>query len=135
MLPENKLELTTMKPQEVLVRAPGSFILVGGSVEVDAPAFEDGPVRLWSNEYCVCVGTRSEVDGDTHLIAGSNVDHSNLKLAFTGEIATDSHRLVVSDAELNVLIEVNVPSRRTALSIWTNAPREPTLIAINITER
>ena len=124
-----------MKPQEIFVRAPGSFVLVGGSVDMDAPELEDGPVRLWSNAHCVCVGTRSEVDGDTQLVVGSDVVHSTLNLAFAGEIITDSHRLVVSDAELNVLIEADVHSRRTFLSIGTNDPREPTLIVIDVQDR
>jgi hypothetical protein len=118
---------------EVLVRAPGSFILVGGSVEVDAPPFGDGPVRLWANERCVCIGTLSEVDGHTRVIVGSNVDHSNLALAFNGKISTPVLRLVVSDAELNPLVEVAVPAQLTSLSIWTNDAREPTMIAINVT--
>lgn len=120
--------------KEVLVRAPGSFILVGGSVEVDAPLFEDGPARLWADERCVCIGTLSEVDGHTRVIVGSNVDHPNLALAFSGEISTPARRLVVSGAELNTLIEVAVPAQTTNLSIWTNDAREPTTIAINVTD-
>lgn len=124
-----------MKPHEIFVRAPGSFVLVGGSVDIDAPELEDGPVRLWSNEHCVCVGTRSEADGDTQLVVGSDVARSPLTLAFAGEVITDRRRLVVSDAELNVLIEADVPSRRTFLSIGTNDPREPTLIVIDVQDR
>lgn len=123
-----------MEHREVLARAPGSFILVGGSVEVDAPPFEDGPARLWADERCVCIGTLAEVDGHTRVIVGSNVDHANLALAFSGEISTPARRLVVSDAELNTLIEVAVPTQLTSLSIWTNDAREPTMIAINVTD-
>lgn len=121
-----------MGTQEVLVRAPGSFILVGGSAEVDAPPFGDGSARLWADERCICVGTFSEVDGHTRVIVGSNVDHLNLALAFSGEIATPARRLVVSDAEFNTLIELAVPAHLTNLSIWTNDTREPTMIAINV---
>ncbi|WP_146112106.1 MULTISPECIES: hypothetical protein [unclassified Brevundimonas] len=126
---------STVGRQEILVRAPGSFILVGGSVEVDAPPFGDGPVRLWADERCVCIGTLSEVDGHTRVVVGSNIDHSNLALAFSGEIATPARRLVISDAELNTLIEVAVPAYLTNLSIWTNDAREPSMIAINVTDR
>ncbi|WP_436355869.1 hypothetical protein [Brevundimonas sp. CEF1] len=125
---------STVEHREVLARAPGSFILVGGSVEVDAPPFEDGPARLWADERCVCIGTLAEVDGHTRVIVGSNVDHANLALAFSGEISTPARRLVVSDAELNTLIEVAVPTQLTSLSIWTNDASEPTMIAINVTD-
>lgn len=124
-----------MGQQEILVRAPGSFVLVGGSVEVDAPPFGEGPARLWADEHCVCIGTLSEVDGHTRVIVGSNVDHSSLALAFSGEITTPARRLVVSDAELNTLIEVAVPTHLTTLSVWTNDTREPTMIAINVASR
>jgi len=69
------------------------------------------------------------------VVVGSNIDHSNLALAFSGEIATPARRLVISDAELNTLIEVAVPAYLTNLSIWTNDAREPTMIAINVTDR
>lgn len=124
-----------MRQQEILVRAPGSFVLVGGSVEVDAPPFGVGPARLWADEHCACIGTLSEVDGHTRVIVGSNVDHSSLALAFSGEITTPARRLVVSDAELNTLIEVAVPTHLTTLSVWTNDTREPTMIAINVASR
>ena len=127
--------LSAVGHKQVLVRAPGSFILVGGSVEVDAPPFGNGPTRLWADERCVCIGTLSEVDGHTRVIVGSDVDHSNLSLAFSGEVSTPARRLVVSDAELNTLIEVAVPTQLTSLSIWTNDAREPTIIAINVTDR
>ena len=104
-------------------------------MEVDAPPFGDGPARLWADEHCVCIGTLSEVDGHTRLVVGSSVDHSNLALAFSGEITTPARRLVVSDAELNPLIDVAVPARLTKLSVWTNDAREPTTIAINVTGR
>ncbi|MDG2528849.1 hypothetical protein [Caulobacter endophyticus] len=122
-----------MEPQEVSIRAPGSFILIAGSVDVDAPEFDGGPSRLWANAQCVCVGTLCEIDGCTRIVIGSGSDHADLTLVFKGEIDTQSERLVVSDAELNELIEIAAPSRRTGLSIWTNDAREPTVIAIDVT--
>lgn len=124
-----------MGPQETLVRAPGSFILVGGSLDVDAPPFGDGSVRLWANEHCVCIGTLSEIDGPTRVVVGSDIDQGSLTLAFTGEVATPARRLVISDAELNTLAEVAVAAHLTNLSIWTNDAREPTMIAIKVTDR
>ncbi len=124
-----------MEYGEVLARAPGSLILVGGSVEVDTPPFGDGPARLWANEDCVCIGTLAEIDGRTRVRVGSNIDHADLALAFSGEISTPERRLVVSDAELNTLMEVAVLTQLTSLSIWTNDAREPNVIAINVTDR
>lgn len=124
-----------METQEISVRAPGSFIVIGGALDIDLPMLGDSPVRLWADDQCVCVGTLCEVDGQTRVLVGASLDRSNLTLAFDGEIRTESRRLMVSDAQLNSLVEVAVRSDTTSLSIWTDDAREPTVIAIDVASR
>lgn len=114
------------------VRPIGSFLVIADDIYADMPEFDDGPKRLWANESCVCVGTRADADGETHLEVSGDPFATNLPLIFDGLIVAPNKRVTVTDAHLTEYAAMPVKGDKAHVRAWTNHPREPTRILISI---
>jgi len=115
------------------VRPPGSFLVVAGDIYAPMPEFPDQEERIWANEWCVGVGTLSEVDGETEIVVTDNPKSESLPLVFDGVIAAPDRCVTVSDAYLLEVARVQLRGDRARIKIWTNDPREPDRIVIAVT--
>jgi hypothetical protein len=82
---------------------------------------------------CVAVGTLCEIDGETTIsLSDEGVPPGfGPTPVFDGVLQTDSKKLSVCNVLLEVLLEIDVPSKRTRLQIWANdTTSEPDSIAI-----
>lgn len=70
------------------VRPPGSFLVIAGDINAPMPEFDDQAERLWANEWCVGVGTLSEVDGETDLVVSDEPQGERMPIVFDGVIAS-----------------------------------------------
>lgn len=114
------------------VRPPGSFLVIAGDIHAPMPEFDDQEKRLWANEWCIGIGTLSEVDGETEVIVTDQPRKESIPLVFNGVIEAPEKRVTVSDAYLLEAASVHVSSGKARIQIWSNHPREPDRIVISV---
>ena len=115
------------------VRPPGSFLVIAGDIHAPMPEFDDQEARLWSNEWCIGIGTLSEVDGETDLTVTDQPGEESIPLVFDGVIAAPERHITVSDAYLLESANVRITGKKARVRIWANHPREPDRIVIAVT--
>lgn len=112
------------------VSPPNSIVLIMDDSVGVVPDLEEGPIG--ANSTCVAIGTLAECDGTTRIeltdeepgeVAGSEV-------AFDGVILTPGRRISVRSACDDALLEIDVPTGATRLTIWTNDRSEPSAIHV-----
>lgn len=117
------------------VRPPGSFLVIAGDMHAPMPEFDDQEKRLWANEWCIGIGTLSDVDGETELLVTDQPHSEFIPLVFDGVIEAPEKRVTVTDAYLLEAANVHVSSEKARIQIWANHPREPDRIVIAVTAK
>jgi hypothetical protein len=115
------------------VRPPGSFLVIAGDMHAPMPEFDNQENRLWANEWCIGIGTLSEIDGETEVIVTDQPRNESFPLVFDSVIEAPEQRVTVSDAYLMETASVNVSSNKARIQIWANHSREPDRIVIAVT--
>lgn len=115
------------------IRPPGSFLVIAGDINAPMPEFSDRPQRLWANEWCVGVGTLSEVDGETDVIVSDEPQDSRMPVVFDGVIDSPGGIVTVSDAYLVEVANLNVHAEHARIIVMANDRREPDRILIIVT--
>lgn len=118
---------------DVKVRPPGSFVVITDDMDAEIPEFDPRPNRIWWNEWCVAVGTKVDVDGETLIHFGDKSLIPTGELVFDGHIRSPSKCVTVSDADLVEYSSILICNILAHVRIWTNHPREPDEIFIEIT--
>jgi len=70
------------------------------------------------------------MDGETTIRLANLLERTEGELIFEGFVETPGHHVAVSDMSGEVLLEIEVPSSITRLTIWANDSSEPDLILI-----
>lgn len=87
-----------------------------------------------STGSCVAIGTRSEQDGETHVVLSDDFESleiSECKLVFDDEIKVPSGQLSVVDVMNRIVIGISVLNTSNLhLRIWVNDLNEPDEIII-----
>ena len=117
---------------DVKARPPGSFVIITDDMDAEIPEFDTRPHRLWWNEWCIGVGTRADVDGETVLHIADKWVAPVGELVFDGYIESPHRNVTVSDANLVEYGAVTVMNSKAHIRVWTNHPREPDEIFIAI---
>ncbi len=113
------------------VEPPYSILFISGDRRSETPA-PDGAHLRWSDK-AITITCLNEQDGPTSLAMGPASDFlAEGTPVFDGEIETKRREVVVSTAELDVVLRAAVPSTRTRLRIWDNHPTEPDIILIGL---
>lgn len=79
---------------------------------------------------CVSVGTLAEVDGETTVRLGDSFADPEGEIVFDGNVETPGHRIAVSDALANSILEMEVASSLSRVTVWANDPMEPDVILV-----
>ncbi len=117
---------------DLRVRPAGSFVVITDDLYAEMPEFEDGPKRIWANQWSVGVGTVVDVDGETHLQISDTELQTELPLVFDGFIEAPNGRVTVSDAHLTEFGAVPVGGPKARIRVWTNHPSEPDQILVAV---
>jgi hypothetical protein len=113
------------------VAPPNSLVLVTDRAGGDPPTHMDNPA-IASSHNCVAIGCLSESDGETTIMLGS-VDELIQGLAqFEGALPTPSGGVIVSTVFGDKLVELDVTSEVTWITVWTNDPHEPSEVRIGV---
>jgi hypothetical protein len=116
---------------ETRVRAPNSVVLLGDAVTADVPRTLAGGL-VAATESCIAVGTRSEADGETHVIVAERLDATDPPLdeAFCGTLSTPNRRLHVFNVHGVSYLEVTLGSEINNLRVLVDDRVEPAWIVI-----
>lgn len=97
------------------------------------PEFDNSSQRIWANEWCVGVGTLSDVDGETDVSITDAPLSTDMPIVFDGIIEACEGRVTVSDAYLVEAATVSISSHYARVRVWANHPKEPDRIIIGVT--
>src|SRR5688572_23305269 len=117
---------------DITIRPPGSFVVVTDDEYTDMPDFVDSKNRIWSNRWCIGIGTRCDADGETRLHVSDQEREVSGNLAYDGYIESPSRKVTVSDAYLNEFACVYVQGNKAHVKVYTDHPSEPDEIYIMI---
>jgi hypothetical protein len=121
-------------PQSVEIAPPNSLILVVGSSLPEIPrSFGDSIVA--STSTCVAVGCRSESDGPTRFLLGTEGDITlNGAPAFAGKLQTPDHVVALETVEGTRVAQQAVHSDVVVIRVWVNDLSEPDEVMVAIIE-
>jgi hypothetical protein len=124
-----------MTTTSIALAPPNSLFFIedarGGQVpDPNRIALEAG---ITSTDTCIAVCCLCSDDGPTKITMGpaQEVDPGQVP-AFDGVLATPTHTVAVTTAELDGVLVSNVPALRTRVRIWTNRRREPDNVVIGL---
>ena len=112
---------------EIKIAPPNSLMLVMDH-GVGCPPESMFRELVSSTPTCVAVGTRSEQDGETHIVL---TDESSCEaplnsiLAFDGRIETSGGPVSIVDVLDRVLLSMNVSADKVRVRVWVNDQTEP----------
>ena len=109
----------------------GVIFLYDPTMIIDVPPDTSESAVLYT-ENCVTVWTIQETDGDVFLLLSDEEIDVSGQLVFDGTLTTDGRRLAFNDSSVNTIMELDVTSSRTRISIFTNDPQNPTAVACRI---
>jgi hypothetical protein len=89
--------------------------------------------RIASTSRCIIVGCWPEQDGPTQVTIGQRpLARQNAQLAFDGVLDTPHQRVAVWTVEWRKVLEARVRTERTRLRIFTNHPKWPDQVSIEL---
>lgn len=101
---------------------------------IDVPEYVDDDL-IASNETCISIGTKSDVDGEVTVDLIKKADHvleKNYTKVFKGFINTLGKKVAVSTSEIEGILATNVDTIKTEVSIWVNDSELPSMIFIEV---
>lgn len=114
---------------------PNSIILIMASDNQIIPSSMRESV-ISVTEFCICIGTLSELDGDTSvsicraLEAEESTLNEHSHKIFSGHIYSQDGKFGVFTSHLDKIIDVPCEDRKLKLTIMINDLREPDSILI-----
>lgn len=117
----------------VNMRVPNSIIFVSDSNlnEVEYPEYVVGELAS-SNESCISIGTKAEVDGPVTIRFSPVEDSDSSHEIYRGFVSTPSKKMVVSTSLEDNVLETEVPGNHSEISVWVNDLKFPSLIEIEL---
>lgn len=115
---------------EKSIAPQNSIIFISDPTQrVEVPA-DVGSTLVAVTSSCVSVGTLAEVDGETTVRLADSFADPEGEIVFDGSVETPGRRIAVSDVLGNSILEMDVPSSLSRVTIWANDPMEPDLILV-----
>lgn len=106
----------------VIVEVPHAILFVVDPTnnETIIPAYSPDQV-VATTDTCVSIATQAPEDGATEILLGIGYENvGNYHLVFNGSISIHGGKIAVLTAELESLLEVDVPNGRTKFLIFVN---------------
>jgi len=115
-----------MKPVSLNVAVPNCLLFVRDSTVADIPDVDYGEAKpIWSIPTCVVVNCMVDSEGETNITVGeANQVSQNRKPVFDGVLETPSRKLVLDLVSDEKVLEVNVPSAKNRVRVWTDGRHE-----------
>ncbi len=111
---------------------PYSIILLAGKGNREIPELVDGQLIV-TTPTCIAIGCRADVDGATSLTLGDQADVMRSQVAtYRGVLETPTRVVLLQTVEEQHVLEMQVDSARTVVTIWANHPYEPDDIVIGL---
>jgi hypothetical protein len=122
-----------MMSTKISVRPINSILFLSDEIGGDPPV----PIRgamIQSTPSTISFRCYPEQDGPTEIHVGqlNEVEPAQDVPAFDGELETPSRSVVLSTADWQTLLRVEVPSFRTRVRIWLSHPQWPDRITIGL---
>jgi hypothetical protein len=122
------METTLFVPHAII------FILDPNGKDIIIPEYD--PISITSsNESCVSVGTRSDVDGEVTIQFGPSIPPPVKTICaqvFYGKVNTPTKQLAVITSNRDVIFCLGVKDLRTSISVGVNDLNNPSLVWIEV---
>jgi hypothetical protein len=106
------------------------FVLDPANKKAVIPEYLAGNL-IAATETCVSVGTQDSVDGETQVTL--KFDDSTLPFLhpiFSGAVATPNGKIAIVTAELQRVLELDVPTEKVSISIWVDDLQNPARVIV-----
>lgn len=115
-----------MKPISLKVAVPNCLLFVRDSMIADIPDVDYGEAApIWSIPTCIIVNCMVDSEGKTNITVGA-ARHvcQNGRPVFDGVLETPSRKLILDLVSEETVLELNVPSTKIRLRVWTDGRHE-----------
>ncbi|WP_039913064.1 hypothetical protein [Cellvibrio mixtus] len=119
---------------KVIVNVPNAilFIVDLKNNETVIPVYIPDQVAS-ATDTCVSVATQAPEDGETEVSLVVNFENSlNYHHVFEGSISIYGGKIAVVTAELETLLELDVPNGKAAFSIFVNDVHHPSVVIVSL---
>ena len=108
------------------------FIVDPTNNETIIPTYSPDDVAA-STDTCVSVATQIPEDGETEVYLGFDYKNSeNYNLVFNGGISINQGVIAIVTAELESLLEINVPNGKQKLQVFVDNVYHPAVVVVNL---
>jgi hypothetical protein len=108
-------------PVAIKIAVPNGLLFVRDSQVRKYPDFDDEKASFWSISTCVMIACLVDCDGATSItIGGAPHGSQSGRHAFDQTLDTPSRTVIVEIVPGETVHEVNVPSEKTRIRIWTD---------------
>jgi hypothetical protein len=119
---------------EITLSVPNAIIFLYdlASKNIQVPEYIDN-VLVAANEACISVDTQADVDGEVTIKLSNNIDKSDKELCekvFEGVIDTPGKKLAVSTSEDDRVLEVDVKTNKSQVSVWVDNLDFPGIVLV-----
>jgi hypothetical protein len=90
-----------------------------------------GPVL--STKNCVSIWTIGEYEGEVEISFADEIGDATCSLVFRGQLETPNKAIAFNNSSCEPLTEISLETVNTAVSIYTNDPRDPTKVVCVVT--
>jgi hypothetical protein len=100
------------------------------------PDWKPSSLLVEATDECLMIACQSFIEGETEFVLGDAEEVGPLAiLAWDGLLSVPSKRLWLHTSELETVLEADIPSNRTWVSVWVDHPTSPARVSIGIDAR
>lgn len=113
------------------IAPPYSLLYVADPNGGEPPEPDEAPI--WSTRSCIAIRCFTFSDGETDVSLGAadEVDPGSPP-AFDATLLTPSREVVVSTAEYETILRMDVRNTKARVRVWVNHPTEPDVVIIGL---
>lgn len=121
---------TTNGPITLARRVLNSLLFIGDQDAWEIPVI-DGDASMWSTKSCIAISCQPDSEGPTTITVGRMQDVASPDgPLFDGHVETPNGKIGLFGVPGDRLLEMNVPTTRTHIRIWTDGWRDTETVVI-----
>jgi hypothetical protein len=114
------------------IRVLNSLLVIRDELSQELPDI-DRNGTVWSTASSVLVTCMPDCDGETHVtLGGVNEVGQDGTLIFDRHLETPSLRIVIDGVMEEKILQMDVPTSKTLMRIWTNGLRHTDVVTIGL---